>query len=59
MLSFYGAYLSFLGTTLVSAVAIYQNHIHIKQTDEKECKSLARERYTLFGFGKIEAHFYD
>ena len=59
MLSFYGAYLSFLGTTLVSVIAIYQNHIHIKQSNEKERKSLAIERYALFGFGKIEACFYD
>ncbi|MBO5321422.1 MAG: hypothetical protein J6B22_02310 [Clostridia bacterium] len=59
MLSFYGTYLSFLGTTLVSVVAIYQNNIHIKQSNEKERKSLAIERYALFGFDKTEACFYD
>ena len=58
-LSFYGSYLSFVGTIFISAVAIYQNHKYTKEAEIREQKELAIDRYVLFNFGEIKATFYD
>lgn len=58
-LNFFGTVLSFIGTILVSIVAIWQTHKYTKETEIKENKRFAYEHSVLFDFELDRAMLFD
>ena len=57
VLSYFASCLAFLGTTIVSAIALLLNHKYTTDSQKREQRAAAINNYVLFDFEEMEATF--